>query len=508
MQDLLGLLQTTFTVQLRRNTSSSTTQTLLSSVGGDKEQAQQTQISASDFMRMERAAARGYAAEARDLSRSETDQNQGQQTDVDAPQWLEMEAIARKAAADKIAEAAAKEQAAQAQAKIEEELRVLRTAHATALQQVESLQSEAAKMAVAADAAGKQSLLLDAAGTASSLATEDSMTLLSEAEFSIYDYDLPAEVLAKFFKLQGFFGTCTVDAAQEFTDHNLLDLVGLLDIHPTEKGDMIIQQGEEATWFGVLLEGELEVLVNDNHVAIMGPGALMGELGFLENGHGRTASCVAHTEGVVAAIPYRRIMKLHETSPDLYVKFMLLVAEAGVTKLQATGKRLGGRIGDLEAQIEQLQMLEQGSKEVPKAVAVSEDNDKDSKEEEEEAEEVVEEEEEDDSGSEPSQVSNKSSHKHGRRRVSNRGKKKDKNKKKREFSASSNSEVFYRTKVAQAEKTVEVLQLQHVEEEKQKEKLRSRWKREQVHRKAMEKEMEIMRMKLAAAGVEHVAESR
>ena len=46
------------------------------------------------------------------------------------------------------------------------------------------------------------------------------------------------------------------------------------------------------------------------------------------------------------------------------------------------------------------------------------------------------------------------------------------------------------------------------QKEKQKEKLRSRWKREQVQRKAMEKEMEIMRMKLAAAGVVHVAETR
>ena len=85
-----------------------------------------------------------------------------------------------------------------------------------------------------------------------------------------------------------------MEAAQEFTGHNLLDLVGLLDIHHTEKGDTVIQQGEEATWFGVLLEGELEVLVNGNSVAIMGPGAVMGELGFLESGHARTATCVAY----------------------------------------------------------------------------------------------------------------------------------------------------------------------------------------------------------------------
>ena len=92
-----------------------------------------------------------------------------------------------------------------------------------------------------------------------------------------------------------------------------------------------------------------------------------------------------------------------------------------------------------------------------------------------------------------------SKHKHRRRRAHNG---KSTGKKERRFHASSNSEVFYRTKVAQAEKTVEALQKLHVEEEKQKEKLRSRWKREQVQRKAMEKEMEIMRMKLAAAGLE------
>ena len=54
-------------------------------------------------------------------------------------------------------------------------------------------------------------------------------------EFSIYDYDLPEDVMSKYFKIQEFFSDCPVEAAQEFTGHNLLDLVGLLDIHHTEK---------------------------------------------------------------------------------------------------------------------------------------------------------------------------------------------------------------------------------------------------------------------------------
>ena len=39
------------------------------------------------------------------------------------------------------------------------------------------------------------------------LSTEDSVNL-SEMEFSIYDYDLPEDVMSKYFKIQEFFSDC------------------------------------------------------------------------------------------------------------------------------------------------------------------------------------------------------------------------------------------------------------------------------------------------------------
>ena len=158
----------------------------------------------------------------------------------------------------------------------------------------------------------------------------------------------------------------------------------------------------------------------------MGPGAVMGELGFLESGHARTATCVSHTDGLVAAIPYQRIMKLHETSRDLYIKFMLLVAESGVAKLQATGKRMGAKIVDLEAKLKQ---LESAKNSAPPPIAANDAGRKGDDEANEDSSEGSEADEEAAArGREKNEPSDRTSHKSGKRRGSVEAKKQKKKK--------------------------------------------------------------------------------
>ena len=478
-----------FAVIVCKMSSDNGSQTLLSSVGGDREQEVQTELNCSDLDRMEISSAKWFEAEARHLAKIETDRSKEQQTEIGSQEWLEIEAAAQKYSSTTMGDAGTMtslsmvrlEQAMAAEASIRS-LKGNRIATNSHLMIEPSLQPDTTHASCQTDLSNDP---LNSGNSQFLDSIEDSAFFSNE--FSIYDQEVSEDTLQKFLKLQEFFGTCTVDAASEFSDRNIFDLVGLLDIHEVQPGDKIIQQGEEATWFGVLLEGQLDVLVNENKVAMIGPGAVMGELGFLEEGHGRTATCVAHSSGLVAAIPYRRIMTLHETSRDLHTKFMLLVAESGVEKLQSTVRRLSGNLRDLKDQV--LATANASADDVGKT---AQDKEGLTPKEEQSSEDQK-------KGESGGNAEPHPKHKHRRRRAHNG---KNKGKKERSFHASSNSEVFYRTKVAQAEKTVEALQKLHIEEEKQKEKLRSRWKREQVHRKAMEKEMDIMRMKLAAAGLE------
>ena len=160
-------LENTFAIKVRKTIVASTSQTLLSCVGGDKEKESQTEIGASDFTRLQNAAAKGYAAEARELMRRDTDTEQEQQTDIDTTQWNDMEAHMKrlrgkeheaeakerwKIEAEKQRAEAEKQRAAvttavQANANTREELDRLQMSYDQAMQRNESLQAQVASLA-------------------------------------------------------------------------------------------------------------------------------------------------------------------------------------------------------------------------------------------------------------------------------------------------------------------------------------------------------------------------
>ena len=51
----------------------------------------------------------------------------------------------------------------------------------------------------------------------------------------------------------------------------MTDLVHLLDIHDVHPGDQIIAQGEEATWFGMVLDGKFDILGMTAQKALIEP---------------------------------------------------------------------------------------------------------------------------------------------------------------------------------------------------------------------------------------------
>jgi hypothetical protein len=75
-----------------------------------------------------------------------------------------------------------------------------------------------------------------------------------------------------------------------------------LDRRDLKEGETLVEQGSEGNELYLLLDGVLEVIVDGEPLAEVGPGALLGERALLEEGR-RTATLKAKTQARVAVVP-------------------------------------------------------------------------------------------------------------------------------------------------------------------------------------------------------------
>jgi hypothetical protein len=232
-----------------------------------------------------------------------------------------------------------------------------------------------------------------------------------------------------------------------FTDDDIADLVGFMDIVPFTDSDPIIAQGEEASWAGFILDGGMSVKVNGNKVATMKNGSILGELAVLEGGK-RTATCEGEGNGVIGAISFEVLDTMHQDAPELAVKLFTAFGAAGVGKLRA---RLAQNTG----------------------------------------------------GGGGGEKSEKTSKKRRRKKISTKGRAKKKSD--ASFTASSAAEVFYRSMVAKAERETGAAEARNKEAEERVKKVLQKQKTERMLRMRAERKMEemkeeIMRLQAEATG--------
>ena len=89
-----------------------------------------------------------------------------------------------------------------------------------------------------------------------------------------------------------------------------------LTVDRFEGGETILQEGEEGTWMGILLTGELEVVVNGGVVHRMFPGEIVGEM-ILWFGGVRQATVRAKQPGSVATILVSELQELSLQRPQV-----------------------------------------------------------------------------------------------------------------------------------------------------------------------------------------------
>jgi CRP-like cAMP-binding protein len=89
------------------------------------------------------------------------------------------------------------------------------------------------------------------------------------------------------------------------TEEELAEIDRLADEVHVEAGRTVIRQGDLGQEFAVIVEGEADVVKDDETVARIGPGAYFGEVALLDS-ITRTASVVAATDMTLEVIDCRR----------------------------------------------------------------------------------------------------------------------------------------------------------------------------------------------------------
>ena len=92
-------------------------------------------------------------------------------------------------------------------------------------------------------------------------------------------------------------------------------------------GSTIFKQGEDSNhMMYALMEGEVEVYVNDELEETIGPGTTLGELGLIDGGS-RTATAVAKTDCRLVPINEAHFNFLVQNTPNFALQMMRLMVE-------------------------------------------------------------------------------------------------------------------------------------------------------------------------------------
>jgi CRP/FNR family transcriptional regulator, cyclic AMP receptor protein len=77
----------------------------------------------------------------------------------------------------------------------------------------------------------------------------------------------------------------------------------------------------------VVLEGELEIFVNDRLVETAGPGSIIGEVALIEPDHVRSATVIAKMDCKLVAVDEKRFQFLVQQTPFFALEVMQIMAD-------------------------------------------------------------------------------------------------------------------------------------------------------------------------------------
>jgi CRP-like cAMP-binding protein len=121
----------------------------------------------------------------------------------------------------------------------------------------------------------------------------------------------------------------SVPLFSKLSNHDLDRIASVATELSVGAGKVLLREGSMALEMFVVLDGELEVTRDGEHVATLGPGAFAGELALLAHS-ARTSSVTAKTPATILHIDGRAFTPLLEDAPGIAVKMLPIVAQRAV----------------------------------------------------------------------------------------------------------------------------------------------------------------------------------
>lgn len=129
----------------------------------------------------------------------------------------------------------------------------------------------------------------------------------------------------------------------------MLDHVYIASEQDFRDGDLIIEEGQFSDWLFVIMEGNVRIVKESPKgkvtIATLGPGEILGELGFIESGRkGRSASAVAKGPVRVGVLDKEKLSAEYKSmSPTFRAILKILVQRVRYTTEVAVKQAVKGR---------------------------------------------------------------------------------------------------------------------------------------------------------------------
>jgi CRP-like cAMP-binding protein len=98
------------------------------------------------------------------------------------------------------------------------------------------------------------------------------------------------------------------------------------EIRSYTQGETVFQAGDPGDCMYAVVEGSIEIRLNDKTIDRVGPGGVFGEMGLID-AQPRSATAVAASDSKLAVISEKRFLRLVEQTPQFALQMMRVVSD-------------------------------------------------------------------------------------------------------------------------------------------------------------------------------------
>lgn len=128
---------------------------------------------------------------------------------------------------------------------------------------------------------------------------------------------------------------CVSQDFRGFSEAQLDELLPFLDFIEFTENEEVVTTGEDASWFGLLLGGQLDVKSGSTVLATLNPGRIVGEMAFFRGGK-RGASMVGAASGTIAILQFASMPRLFDKDSGTATNMVRAMGRAAVRKMELT----------------------------------------------------------------------------------------------------------------------------------------------------------------------------